>query len=85
MSITRIRVPSTWTVPCESKYIATETWHGMADFVLGVGPCGKTVERLEVEFTQYGVLVTQLCTCTERKEFVYPWHTVTGRVEITHA
>ena len=77
--ITRVRVPSIWktdTLYGEAK--------GIADFTLGVGPCGKTVERLDVHFHTHGVVIKQVCACNEYKMFVYPWHTVTGRVEVTH-
>lgn len=76
--ITRIRIPASWTDD------AGYDMHAVADFVLGPGPCGKTVEMLDVHFHAYGVEIVQVCTCTERKVFVYPWHTVTGRVEVTY-
>lgn len=78
MGIIRVKVPSTWRDNPNGSHTA------IADFKLGVGPCGKTVEVLECNFTVYGVEIVQVCTCTERKVFVYPWHTVTGRVEVTH-
>lgn len=82
--ITRVRVPSTWTIPSDNRYAVKDTWYGMANFTLGEGPCGKTVERLDVIFHAHGVEIVQICTCTEQKNFVYPWHTITGRVEVTH-
>ena len=84
MAITRIRIPSTWLAPDMDNYSEGFSQYGLADFQLGLGPCGKTVERLDVFFHAYGVEVVQVCTCTEQKNFVYPWHTVTGRVEVTH-
>jgi len=78
MSIIRVRVPSEWRDKCYGKM------HDHAEFQLGVGPCGKTVEALDVHFHMHGVEIVQVCTCTERKVFVYPWHTITGRVEVTH-
>lgn len=84
MTIIRVRVPSTWTNPSTNRFAGSETWHGIADFQLGVGPCGKMVERLDVHFHAYGVEIVQVCTCTEQKNFVYPWATITGRVEVTH-
>lgn len=81
--ITRIRVPSTWQNP-ESLYGEAEPHYGVADFTLGIGSCGKTVERLDVVYHVHGVEIVQVCTCHERKTFVYPWHTVTGRVEVTY-
>lgn len=78
MTITRIRVPSQWHDGCYG------TLKGVADFGLGVGPCGKTVERLDILYHVWGVEIVQVCTCTEQKNFVYPWATVTGRIEVTH-
>jgi len=79
MAIIRVRVPSTWKT--DTLYGETK---GVADFQLGVGPCGKTVGKLDVHFHAYGVEIVQVCTCTEQKNFVYPWATITGRVEVTH-
>jgi hypothetical protein len=76
--ITRVRIPCEWRNPRLLE-------RGLADFTLGPGPCGKTVERLDIHYHAWGVEVVQVCTCTEQKNFVYPWHTVTGRVEVTHA
>jgi hypothetical protein len=84
VKIEKIRIPSTWTLTGTSRYSATDTWHGTAEFGLGVGPCGKTVVVLEIEYSTHGVTIHQVCSCTERKTFVYPWHTVTGRVEVTY-
>jgi hypothetical protein len=84
--ITRIRIPSRYTcvIGATEASDAVE-FNGTADFQLGPGPCGKTVERLEIAYEAYGLVVLQVCTCTEAKEFVYPWHTVTGRAEVTYA
>jgi len=78
MAIIRVRVPS------EYRNAAGMVERNHANFQLGVGPCGKTVERLDVHFHSYGVEIVQVCTCTEQKNFVYPWATITGRVEVTH-
>lgn len=87
MTITRVRVPATWRTGPD-KWVYQDKYsgdhYGVADFQLGPGPCGKTVERLDVYFHVHGVEIVQVCTCTEQKTFVYPWHTVTGRVEVTH-
>ena len=77
MAITRVRVPAKWDKPMTGRSQNVE--HAVADFQLGPGPCGKTVERLDVHFHVHGVEIVQVCTCTEQKNFVYPWHTVTGR------
>jgi hypothetical protein len=82
MTITRIRVPSQWFN--DTVGMARGTMHRTGEFVLGVGPCGKTVERLDILYHVWGVEIVQVCTCTEQKNFVYPWATVTGRVEVTH-
>jgi len=82
MKIERIRIPSKWANPAHG--LSERVAHAVADFGLGVGPCGKTVVMLEIEYAQHGVTIHQVCSCTERKTFVYPWHTVTGRVEVTY-
>jgi len=83
MSVIKVRVPCTWVATMGDATKRADL-HGIADFHLGEGPCGKTVERLDVHYHAWGVEVVQVCTCTEQKNFVYPWHTVTGRVEVTH-
>lgn len=80
--IMRVRVPATYRL--DDNSYEGKTTHAVADFTLGIGPCGKTVEVLEIDFTIYGCAITQVCSCTERKVFVYPWTTVTGRVEVTY-
>jgi len=83
MSITRIRVPCRFLTLGAHRENAIPAYNN-AEFSLGLGPCGKTVEVLDVHFHAHGVEIVQVCTCTERKVFVYPWHTITGRVEVTH-
>ena len=82
MAVIRVKVPATFREDNNSHEWRTR--HAVADFQLGVGPCGKTVVRLDVHFHAHGVEIVQVCSCTEQKNFVYPWHTVTGRVEVTH-
>lgn len=78
MNITRIRIPSEWRDSQRGLVRA------VADFQLGEGPCGKTVVRLEVNYLPHAVEIVQVCSCTERKTFLYPMHTITGRVEVTY-
>lgn len=82
--ITRIRIPSKWYQPASRKDYGGERFE-TAIFNLGVGPCGKEVIELDIDFQHAvsGVLVTQVCSDTEAKSFFYPYHTVTGRIEIT--
>ena len=76
--ITRVRVPSLWTENFERR-------NATAEFGLGLGPCGKNVTSITVDFETAGVMVTQWCyEDDEKKVFFYPWHTVTGRVEVTY-
>jgi hypothetical protein len=83
MTIQRIRVPARWS-DCNGNRYDPIYFTDVAEFQLGLGPCGKTVERLDINFHAHGVEIVQVCTCTEQKTFLYPWHTVTGRVEVTH-
>jgi hypothetical protein len=68
----RIRIPSQWA-----------NGSGMADFKLGVGPCGKTAIRLEGHLNGFCYTVKQTCDDGETKYFHYPLSTVTGRIEET--
>jgi hypothetical protein len=70
--LTRIRIPTNW---------AGGT---VADFKLGLGPCGKVVKTLTVDYLPYGAVVQQLCDDGEMKRFVYPWSQITGRIEETY-
>ena len=75
--ITRIRIPARW--PNDER---TDNY-AVAVFGLGLGPCGKTVTKLEYDLIEEQFfVVVQYCE-SEKKSFFYPIQTLTGRVEIT--
>lgn len=45
----------------------------------GLGPCGKVVNSLSVEFGP-ALVITQHCTDGSVKRFAYPWHLVESKV-----
>ncbi|WNL63527.1 hypothetical protein ST21_019 [Aeromonas phage ST21] len=52
-------------------------------FNLGLGPCGKVVTKLEAGVANGILNVKQTTECGEVKEFIYPLHTLSGRITIT--
>lgn len=78
--ITRIRIPSKWQNP-NIRQGETRVYE-VADFKLGLGPCGKEATFLDLNRDRNGVTVTQVCG-NERKDFFYPYELLTGRVETT--
>lgn len=69
--VIRIRIPARW-----------DGGEGVADFKLGLGPCGQVVERIECREGEHFLTVIQH-TDKETKTFSYPYTTLTGRVEVT--
>ena len=69
--LSRVRIPTDWNGGT------------IADFKLGLGPCGKVVLSLEIDYADYGAIVVQVCEDGEMKRFVYPWFQITGRIEET--
>ena len=81
MRIERVRIPSTWTEKAPSGVVIRHD--AMAEFSLGIGPCGKEVVGIEINpDLPNAFAVLQHCSDGELKTFVYPYHTVTGRIEI---
>ena len=76
MSITSVRFPARYF-----DDMARETTR-ITHFKLGLGPCGKVVESIDVDAGFNTLTIVQNCTDGERKIFVYPLHTIMGRVEI---
>jgi hypothetical protein len=70
----RIRIPARWA----------NNPSAVADFKLGLGPCGKVVEALFVAYDDNFVIVTQKTVCGEVKIFRYHFSQLTGRVEETY-
>lgn len=85
--ITRIRIPARWQEPDEMAstgvYRRMTERSDVADFKLGLGPCGKVVISLDCKLNSDYVMVCQITDDGEQKDFYYPIATVTGRVEIT--
>ena len=78
MKITRIRIPSSFTIAGQPTRFET------AEFKLGKGPCGKTVTALTCKIDADDVMVLQEHTDGSYKEFYYPRFQITGRVEVEH-
>lgn len=75
--ITRIRIPSYWRDPDGKQH------HGLADFKLGLGTCGKVVTRLDVDCAAFAISILQVTEDGESKTFIYLHSQITGRIEIT--
>lgn len=76
----RIRIPSTW----REAGGFNRPRCAVADFQLGLGPCGKVVTALNGYIRNDCYCVDQICDDGERKIFRYPLHTITGRIEETY-
>lgn len=53
-----------------------------AVFVLGLGPCGKTVDGLNVQYHEHDIVIIQYHDDGTFKEFVYQRRDVLGRITI---
>lgn len=53
------------------------------EFKLGPGPCGQNVIKLEVEFNDAGLEVSQFCEDGSAKSFAYLTKDIVGRIERT--
>lgn len=53
-----------------------------AVFVLGPGPCGKTVDKLDVRFQEHDIVIIQYHDDGTLKEFPYQRKDVLGRLTI---
>lgn len=54
------------------------------EFALGIGPCGKNVDRLDVTKITGAVSIMQYCSDGEVKEFLYMDDSIVGRVNVLH-
>lgn len=82
MKIVSVRIPSTWAELHPSGQSVSNR-DAIAEFKLGIGPCGKEVVEIEVNAELHNAFgVIQHCSDGEMKSFLYPYHTVTGRIEI---
>lgn len=79
----RVRVPSTWRVD-DNDYRQL----GVADFQLGLGPCGLEVTRLHGSWSypnRETYSVEQHCSDGSSKLFHYRREDITGRIEESFA
>jgi hypothetical protein len=74
-----VKFPSRW----RSKYDTNNT--GVAEFKLGLGPCGLTVTKLRVRWAGTLLVITQYYSRGGSKDFIYRDRDITGRVEIEYA
>ncbi len=82
--ISRVRVPATWYDPGD-EITMEHANHGVADFQLGLGPCGLEVTRIDCGWNDNGATfyVSQHCSNGESKTFYYRREDITGRIEKT--
>lgn len=73
-TLTRIRIPSRFCLEGVSR-------NEVADFRLGLGPCGKTVIALRTKWTTQSLVVVQVHEDKTFKRFIYPRDQITGRIE----
>lgn len=52
------------------------------EFVLGPGPCGKTVDKLDVRYQEHDIVIIQYHDDGTLKEFPYQRKDVLGRLTI---
>lgn len=83
MVIKTIKFPSRWYTPDTDVSISGPRV-GIACFELGLGPCGKTVERLILEPMSggEGISIVQVHDDRTKKVFYYQWRDILGRIEI---
>lgn len=84
------RVQEVVSIPFGPKYIiggrefqADTKQHKKHDFELGLGPCGETVRELYYREDAQGFQVYQV-TERSRKNFVYPWSELHGRITVSY-
>ena len=60
----------------------TKAYDKEAVFVLGLGPCGKTVDKLDVMYLEHDIVIVQYHSDGTLKEFPYQRKDVLGRLTI---
>lgn len=75
MTLKRIRIPARWANHDSA----------VADFKLGLGPCGKVVTLLRVNYCDNFVTVQQITDDGEWRFFRYHYTQLTGRIKETYA
>lgn len=76
--IARVRFPASWRDGAGGQHC------GLADFRLGKGPCGLTVDTLSVRLAEGCLTIEQTHVDGPPKTFIYPLDQLTGRVEVEH-
>jgi hypothetical protein len=74
MIVKSLRFPASWSqdgIPRDE----------VAEFRLGLGPCGRTVTRLGYEIGDGCLHILQEHSDAPQKRFVYPLSQLTGRIE----
>lgn len=61
--------------------VMPEGHHRTSEFTLGLGRCGKTVERLELKQTNEQFIIKQIHTDHSHKTFTYKMDDIIGRVQ----
>ena len=74
-------VPMMWGTATMPKVVTAE-YEKEAVFVLGPGPCGKTVISLDVRYLKNDIVIVQHHDDGTLKEFVYQRKDVLGRLTI---
>lgn len=93
MSITKISFLARYHAREIQEYTLSPCWPTLqrevtvqhdkeAVFVLGPGPCGKTVDKLDVRFQEYDIVIMQYHDDGTLKEFPYQRKDVLGRLTI---
>lgn len=77
LTLSRLKVPCRYFSPEKE---GVELFR-VADFKLGVGPCGKEVTALRTKWSTFSLIVTQVHTDKTVKRFIYPRTQITGRIE----
>lgn len=71
-----------WGGSIEFPKEVTKAYDKEAVFVLGPGPCGKTVDGLNVQYHEHDIVIIQYHDDGTFKEFVYQRKDVLGRLTI---
>nr|UWD77055.1 MAG: hypothetical protein [Bacteriophage sp.] len=79
--IQEVLIPEMWGITTVPKVVITE-YEKEAVFVLGQGPCGKTVDRLDVVYQEHDIVILQYHDDGTLKEFAYQRKDVLGRLTI---
>lgn len=79
--IQEVLIPEMWGITAVPKVVTAE-YEKEAVFVLGPGPCGKTVSQLDVRYQEHDIVIIQYHDDGTLKEFPYQRKDVLGRLTI---